>query len=529
MLLVVKCRSALFLFLTAIAVTTAMAYDGSEAFLHYYKVPDEVIAQYKSVCQSIVLSDTASDTLKHAKDEFDLAIPKLLGGSVLPLADGAGAIVLAPQGSSLVASANIDYSAVNDEGFIIKTSGGKTYITGKNQVAVLRGAFHFLRLMQTAKDIGNLNIAENPYFYFRVLDHWYNHYNSSVDAERLYGGKRAFKMENFGSLTSTELTRIINYCRMAVSLGLNGMCPDNVNTYRGGGLGNYKCLEVTNLKTQKIFADLIGTYGLKYYLSVSYASPKLVTPKIGTNDAYKDSTARKWWRDKVDTVRAYIKNFNGFLMKADSEGEDGPRSSYGETQSQGANPIALALKRYGHVMIWRTFIYDTSDPDFAKCQSKEFINQTWDSAVILRTKDGPRDFQMIEPPNQLLAMSGVRHGMEFQITQEYTGQAIHLCWLVPKWKKILDWDIKGASLWSGAAGTLAHQLLKGGSSATGGVWAIGNLSDTVNWTGHFLAQANYYGWGRLAWNPTLSADEHRRRLDQEQRGQRLQFRECSIS
>jgi alpha-glucuronidase len=494
----------------SLAANTALfAYDGSQAFLHYYAVPEAMKAEYQSVCKSLVISNAASDTLKNAKAEFDLAIPKLLGGSALPVADGEGAIVLAEQGSAPVASAGIDYSGVSDEGYIIKSSGGKTYITGKNQVAVLRGAFHFLRLIQLSKSIVNLNIIENPYFSFRVLDHWINHYGSSVETERCYGGGRVFKMENFGNLSASDRSRVTDYCRMAVSLGLNGMCPDNVNTYRTGSLGNYKCLEEANLKTQKVFADIIGTYGLKYYLSVSYASPRLVNPKISSADAYKVAAAKQWWVDKVKMVENYIANFGGFLMKADSEGEEGPRSTYGEKQSQGANPIAEALKPHGHVMIWRTFIYDTSDPDFAVNQSKEFADppQTWDESVILRMKDGPRDFQMVEPPHQLLAMSGVRLGMEFQITQEYTGQDKHLCWLVPRWKQVLDYDIQGAAKWNGAAGTITHQLLKGAGTRTGGVWAISNLSSAANWTGHFLHQANYYGWGRLAWNPTLSAEQ----------------------
>ncbi len=487
------------------------AYDGSETFLHYYAAPEPMKTEYKNVCKSIVLSNTSSDTLKNAKNELDIAIPKLLGGSALPVADGEGAIVLAEQGSAPVSSAGIDYSKLNDEGFIIKSIGGKTYITGKNQVAVLRGTFHFIRLMQTAKSIKNLDIVENPYFPIRVLDHWINHYGSNVETERVYGGGRVFKMENFGRLTDNEKKRIIDYCRMATALGLNGMCPDNVNTYREGSLGNYKCLEESNLATQKVFADMIGTWGLKYYLSVSYASPRIVNPKISTADVYKSEDARRWWKNKVEVVRSNIKNFGGFLMKADSEGEEGPRSTYGESQSEGANPMAQALKQYGHVMIWRTFIYDTSDPDFAVNQSKEFADppQTWDEAVIIRMKDGPRDFQMIEPPHQLLAMPGARLGMEFQITQEYTGQDKHLCWLVPRWKQVLDWDIKGspAASWSGAAGTITHQLLRGSGSRTGGVWAISNLSDATNWTGHFLHQANYYGWGRLAWNPTLPAEQ----------------------
>ncbi len=513
MITIAKFRSAIFFLTIALGATTTSAYNGSDAFLHYYPAPGSVLQQYESVCRNIVVSDTVHDTLHHALAEFDVAMPIMLGGATLPRAGtpGAGSIVLAEQGSAPVAAAGINYGTVTGEGFIIQTINGATYISGTSQVGVLRGAFRFLRLMQTQKNITNLNIVDNPYFSCRVLDHWYNHYGSAVDNERLYGGKRAFKMEDFGNLSGAELTRVINYCRMAVSLGLNGMCPDNVNTYESGALDNYKCLEASNLANEKAFADLIGTYGLKYYLSVSYASPRLVTPTIASADAFHDTTmtgAEKWWYDKVDTVRAYIKNFGGFLLKADSEGEQGPVTTYGETESEGANPIAQALKRYGYNLIWRTFIYGLENPDFAICQSDEFANpaQTWDSSLILRSKDGPRDFQPIEPPNQLFEMPGVRHGLEFEITQEYTGQAIHLCWLVPRWKEFLDWNLVGASQWNGAAGTTCSQLIQGAGTTTGGIWGIGNLSDTVNWTGHFLAQANYYGFGRLAWNPNLSAD-----------------------
>ncbi len=485
------------------------AYNGSKTWLYYTPVTDPTLkAQYQSVCASLVLSDKNSDTLKNAKEEFDLAMPELLGGSKLPSTDGPGAIVLAPEGSSLLAE-GIDFSNVSEEGFIIKSIGNKTYITGKSQVGILRGVFRFIRLMQTGKTINNLHIVESPYFPLRVLDHWYNHYGSNPDTERVYGGNRVFRMENFGNLSESELKRIKDYCRMAASLGLNGVCPDNVNTYRGSSIKNYQCLEEAKLKTQKIFADIIGTYGLKYYLSVSYASPKLIDPKTNTANAYANEQAKKWWFDRVDMIHQYIANFGGFLMKADSEGEDGPRGTYGLSQSQGANPMAEALKRYGYNLIWRTFVYNNKD-DFAISQWKEFEGQTWDEAVILRTKDGPRDFQTVEPPNPLLGLKGVRHGMEFQITQEYTGQGIHLCWLVPKWRQILHWDLKGAPLNSGTEGSITYQILRGTGDPVkggGGVWGISNLSDTVNWTAQFLAQANYYGFGRLAWDPTLTEEQ----------------------
>jgi len=499
---------ALALVLLAGLRISLFAYNGSETWLHYTSVPDNMKSSYSGVCKRIVLSDTASDTLKNARAEFDMAIPGLLGGSALPLSDGDGAIVLAEEGSDPVASAGINYDALTDEGFIIKSAGSRTYITGKTQVGVLYGAYHFIRLMQTAKPIDELDIIENPYFPYRVLDHWYNHYGSSPDTERVYGGNRVFRMENFGNLSEEETARIVKYCRMAVSLGLNGVCPDNVNTYRGGSIGNYKCLEVSNLRTQKVFADLIGTYGLKYYLSVSYASPKLVNPKTDPLSVDgREPHVQQWWNDKVDTVRAYIKNFGGFLMKADSEGEDGPYTTLTITQSEGANPMAKALQRYGHTLIWRTFVYENQG-DFVQHQTDYFKDQTWEPGVLLRMKDGPRDFQTVEPPHHLLRLAEVRKGMEFQITQEYTGQAIHLCWLVPRWKSILDYDMKVA-VSEGTEGSKTYQILRGDGrfGSGGGVWGISNFSDTVNWTGQFMAQANSYGFGRLAWNPLLTESE----------------------
>ncbi len=515
-----KFRSAAFGCIIAVAATAAMAaYNGSDAFLHYYLAPSNVLTQYQSVCQNIVVSDSMHDTLKHALAELDTAMPKLLGGNKLPRQStpGTGSIVIAEQGSAPVANAGIVYTSVNSEGYTIQTINGATYISGTSQVGVLHGVFRFLRLMQTQKNINGLNLVDNPYFNYRVLDHWYDHYQTGATGAHLYAGGRAFKMEDFGNLTyppsstyAAEYARVISYCRMLCAMGLNGVCPDDVNTYQSGGLKNYTCLEASNLVHEKVFADLIGTYGIKYYLSVCYASPLLVTPIISSADAYHDSTmsgAKKWWYNKIDTVRAYIHNFGGFLLKADSEGEPGPVSTYGETESEGANPIAQALGRYGYVLIWRTFVYSSSaSSDFAEYQSQQFINQTWDSSVIMRSKDGPRDFQMIEPVNQLFQIGGVRHGMEVEVDHEYTGQAIHADWLFPRWQQVLQWNNVGASQWDGAAGVQTSQILKGAGKTTGGMWGIANISDTVNWTGLCLLQADLYGYGRLTWNPNANED-----------------------
>ena len=486
-------------------------YDGSETWLHYTAVDASMQAKYAGVCQSIVLSNANSDTLKNAKSELDIAMPKLLGGSALPVTEAvaAGAIVLAPEGSPLVASAGIDYSAINIEGFVIKSAGGATFISGKNEVGVLRGVFHFLRLMQMGKEISSLDVKESPYFAYRVLDHWYYHYGSTGQrTDRVYGGGRVFAMENFGKLNqeSAERTRVINYCRMAASIGLNGVTPDCVNTVTMGSV-NWQVLQEDKLKTQKVFADIIGTWGLKYFLTVSYDSPRLVGG-LSDSDPRKSTTVN-WWKDRVKMVAGYIANFGGFLMKADSESESGPLSVFNSDQATGSSPLADALKGYG-VLIWRTFIYTSNkNDDFAVTQMETFANKNWNENVILRMKDGPRDFQVVEPPNFIATLGGARMGMEVQVTQEYTGQDKHVCWLVPRWKQVFDWNMVGADIRKGVEGTKMHQILRADNTLNngGGLWGISNLSDAKNWTGHYLHQANAYGYGRLAWNPLLTEDQ----------------------
>lgn len=498
-----------YLLISALMPISIFAYDGSETWLHYTAVPTELKAGYDAVCQSLVVSDPESDTLKNAKSEIDLAMKSLLGKTLsVGSSVAAGAIVLAPEGSPLMASAGIDYGAISKEGFIIKSAGSVTYITGKTEVGVLRGVFTFLRQMQLGKSISNLDIKESPYFAYRVLDHWYHHYQfKGQSAERLYGGDRVLKMENFGNLNkeSPERTLVINYCRMAASLGLNGVTPDCVNTVTMGSV-NWQVLQEDKLKTQKVFADIIGTWGLKYYLSVSYNSPNLISNI--SSDPRKPETV-KWWQDRVKMVVKYCANFGGFLMKADSEDEQGPLSVFNSDQATGAAPLAEALGEYG-VLIWRTFIYTKSkNDDFAVTQMETFSGKTWHKNVILRMKDGPRDFQVVEPPNFIATIGGARLGMELQVTQEYTGQDKHVCWLVPKWKQVFDWNMVGAQTREGVEGTKMHQILTGDNTWEngGGIWGISNLSNAKNWTGHYLHQANAYGFGRLTWNPLLSADQ----------------------
>lgn len=500
-----------YLLVSALLPAGIFAYDGSETWLHYSPVPDDLKAGYDAACQSLVISNAESDTLKNAKAEIDLGMKGLLGKTLtVGTSVASGAIVLAPEGSPLVESAGIDYSAINKEGFIIKSSGGAIYITGKNEVGVLRGTFAFLRQMQMGKTISNLDIKESPYFAYRVLDHWWNHYRSSPDVERVYGGGRIYTMENFDDLANgggSERERIVTYCRMAASLGLNGITPDGVNTTTMNS-HNWECLKDGNIRDLKNFADILNTFGLKTFLAVSYTSPERVGG-LSTSDPTNNGVI-SWWEKKVDQIFENIPNFGGFLIKADSESEFGPSSAYGKNQSDGAKPIADALAKHGATLIWRTFIYSSDNNlDYAVTQMETFHDQTWHPNIILRMKDGPRDFQVVEPPNFIATYGGIRHGMEFQVTQEYTGQDKHVCWLVPKWKQIYDWNMKGAQLREGVEGTLTHQILRGDNTweRGGGVWGISNLNSAKNWTGHYLHQANAYGYGRLAWNPLLSADQ----------------------
>jgi alpha-glucuronidase len=326
--------------------------------------------------------------------------------------------------------------------------------------------------------------------------------NMDGGIERGYAGKSIFyKDKQF----TDELNRIQDYARLLSSVGINGIAINNVNVH---------AVE-TNLITRSLLprvaevADIFRAYGIKTFLSVNYASP-IEIGNLLTADPL-DTGVQEWWKMKAKEISRYIPDFGGFLVKADSEHRPGP-FTYNRNHADGANMLAAALEPFGGLVIWRCFVYNClqdwrdRSTDRARAAYDHFkpLDGHFHENVILQIKNGPMDFQVREAVSPLFgAMEQTNQMMEFQITQEYTGQQKHLCYLVPQWKEFLDFDT-----YARGEGTPVKNIVDGSTfqNRYSGIAAVSNIGNDYNWTGHTLAQANFYGFGRLTWNPDLAAE-----------------------
>lgn len=356
--------------------------------------------------------------------------------------------------------------------YSINVTNGKIQLTASTDIGLLYGAFHLLRLQQSGADYTSYNnIKESPAYELRILDHWDN---PDGTVERGFAGKSIF-------WTDKELNTALikQYGRANASIGINGAVLNNVNAKPA-------TLSTQQLERARQIADILRPYGIRVFLSVNFASP-IRLGGLTTADPL-NADVIKWWKDKVDEIYKMIPDFGGFLVKANSEGEPGP-CDYGRSHAQGANMLAKVLKKHNGIVMWRSFVYDPNDNDRAKQAYKEFMpldGQFLDN-VIIQIKNGPIDFQPREPYSPLFtAMQKTPMMVEFQITQEYLGAANHLVFLAPMWKEFFGY-VKPSSL-----------------KAMAGVSNIGN---DVNWCGHHFAQANWYAFGRLAWNPELTSEQ----------------------
>ncbi|MEK3882499.1 alpha-glucuronidase family glycosyl hydrolase [Paenibacillus sp. PL2-23] len=391
------------------------------------------------------------------------------------------------------------------EGFVIRTvkDGKRAYIAiaGKSERGLLYGVFHFLRLLQTEGiGEGGLNVVERPCFGLRMINQWDN-MDGSI--ERGYAGESIFYRDN---AVLKDSPRIRDYARLLASVGINGIAINNVNVHQ----------EETKLITERYLPDvariaaIFRAYGIKLYLSVNFAGP-VELGQLDTADPL-DASVQAWWRERAECVYRHIPDFGGFLVKADSENRPGP-FTYGRDHADGANVLADALLPYGGIVLWRCFVYNCHQDwrdrstDRAKAAYDHFkpLDGRFRDNVVLQIKNGPMDFQVREPVSPLFgAMPRTNGMMEFQVTQEYTGQQRHVCYLVPQWKEVLNFDtrLKGE-------GTFVKDIAAGRTHPYShcGITAVSNIGDDDNWTGHHLAQSNLYGYGRLIWNPELSAEE----------------------
>lgn len=400
--------------------------------------------------------------------------------------------------ASLVLQVNSG-SALEEDGFTIETADDQTIITSKNESGLLYGLYHLVRLLQQGDDLTDY-LKSEPTNKVRMINHWDN-FDGSV--ERGYAGRSIF-FEGNQFRRDDETVR--HYARLLASVGINALTINNVNVHQEESyfITDKYLGEVAHL------ADIFRLYGIRLFLSVNFASPMEVA-KLETADPL-DQDVQLFWTDAVDKIYQYMPDFGGFVVKADSENRPGP-FTYNRTHADGANMLGRSLKKYGGIVFWRCFVYNnhqdwrdrTTDRARAAYDHFKPLDGQFDDNVILQIKNGPMDFQVREAVSPLFgALEKTNQVLEFQIAQEYTGQQKHIFYLVPQWKEVLDFDTYKDGKGSTVQTILNHYPEQG---QTNGITAVVNVGRDDNWTGHKLAQANLYGYGRLIWNPTLTAEE----------------------
>ena len=383
-------------------------------------------------------------------------------------------------------------NSLGDEGFSINCVGKHVTVTANTDAARLYAIFYLKRLADCGVKIDDkFLVTEKPAFRYRVLNHWDN---PNLTVERGYAGKSLWKWEELPDKIRPEYEE---YARANASIGINGTVLNNVNA-------DPCMLTPEYLEKVKVLADIFRPYNIKVYLSLNFAAPKHLAG-LKTSDPL-DKDVIKWWNDKVAEIYSKIPDFGGFLVKANSEGQSGPQD-YGRTHADGANMIADALKPYGGIVMWRAFVYAATSPDRAKQAVEEFmpLDGQFRDNVIIQIKNGPVDFQPREPFSPLFGQLEHTNVMaEMQITQEYLGHSNHMVYLHPMWKECLDSD----TYQNGEGSTVAAETLgKVHGNTISAIAGVTNIGDRVNWCGHHMAQANWYAFGRMAWNPELSSEQ----------------------
>lgn len=380
----------------------------------------------------------------------------------------------------------------SDDSYRIRGNNRKGYVlSARHEKGLLYAAYHLLRLQETNQLTERISLKETPKYDLRILNHWDN-LNGTV--ERGYAGRSLWQWDELPEIVSPHYRE---YARANASVGINGTVLNNVNA-------SPDILKEDYLKKVKVLADVFRPYGLKVYLSVNFSSPKLIGGLPDSDPL--NPQVQHWWKEKTKEIYTLIPDFGGFLVKANSEGQPGPQD-YGRTHADGANMLADALKPYQGIVMWRAFVYNPSTEDRAKQAYNEFmpLDGEFRDNVLIQVKNGPVDFQPREPFSPLIgAMQKTAIMPELQITQEYLGFSNHLVYLASQWKEFFDSDTYSKGSGSTVAKSTDNTLFKNKVSAIAGV---ANTGLDTNWTGHHFAQANWYAFGRLAWNHQLSADE----------------------
>jgi alpha-glucuronidase len=482
-----------------ISMFSARAEDGYRLWLRYDRITDKnLLADYRVQAGNVLL-EGGSPTVLAAREELVNGLSGLLDtkiSSALSLTEHS-IIIGTPASSATIASLHLAaLGKLGNEGFFIGTQkiAGKNciVITANTDAGVLYGSFHFLQLLQSQKNIHQLAISSSPKIQLRILNHWDN-MNRTV--ERGYAG---FSLWKWHLLPGYIDQRYKDYARANASIGINGSVISNVNA-------NAQMLTKEYLVKVAALADVFRPYGIKVYLSAKFSAP-IEIGKLKTADPF-DEEVKQWWKKKVDEIYSYIPDFGGFLVKANSEGQPGPQN-YKRTHADGANMLADALAPHKGIVMWRAFVYSNETPtDRTKQAYDEFkpFDGQFKPNVIVQVKNGPLDFQPREPFHPLFgAMPKTPVMMEFQVTQEYLGQGTNLVYEAPLMKEVLD-----ADTYSNGKGTTVGSIIDGSAEhhTITGIAGVSNIGDDRNWCGHPFAQANWFAYGRLAWDHTRSSDE----------------------
>ena len=488
------------------------ATDYDPCWLRYDRVPEaDRREKYRRRVTHVYASDRAPE-LGAAREELRAGLEGLLGREPHlwqhPPRSVDGFLAVGHPDEMRVIGDSVDADRVrslDDEGYLLRDveweGADVLVVTAPTDAGVLRGVFDLLRRMSVGESLAGLDVTSEPANAERVVNHWDNPFRGSI--ERGYAGRSIFDWERLPDLRE----RYVDYARLLASVGINGLVLNNVNTGIPSRPGEndvtanrhgWQLLAPENLRKTAALADLFRRYGITVYLSVNYAAPM----RLGDLDTADplSSDVEEWWARKADEVYEAIPDFGGFVVKADSEGQPGPYD-YDRNHAEGANVIARALAPHGGRVWWRAFVYaDHDDRAVEAYETFEPLDGEFDDNVTVQIKNGPIDFQPREPVSTLFgSMDDTALGCELQITQEYTGQAVYACYLVPQWKEVLEFDTHGDG-----PGTPVKDTL--GARPGEGIVGVGGPGEDRNWTGHYLSQANLYGFGRLVWNPDLDAE-----------------------
>ncbi len=485
-------KASFVLFVLFCGISAVKADDGYRLWLRYDKVPSA--DKYRDRIQSIAVHGKSA-TFDAIRRELSVGCAGLLGTSiVVGDRDDASVIVGTPQTSNFIRKLGwvIELQRIEPGGYRIRTvrDGNRSVIViaSATDVGTLYGTFHFLRLLQTEQPLARLHLDQSPRLSFRILNHWDN-LDGSI--ERGYAGKSLW---NWSELPAHIDPRLTDYARANASIGINGSVLNNVNA-------NAQILTAEYLEKVAAIANVFRPYGIRVYLSARFSAP-IELGKLPTADPL-DRAVIEWWKAKADEIYKLIPDFGGFVVKANSEGQPGPRT-YSRTHADGANMLAAALEPHLGLVIWRAFVYDMKpgyDRAGAAYENLHPFDGKFARNVLLQVKNGPIDFQPREPFHPLFGgMPQTQVIPELQITQEYLGFSNHFVFLATMWREFFDSDTYADGRGSTVAKEVSDKYLSG-------ISGVANTGSDRNWTGHHMLQANWYAFGRLAWNPDTSSEQ----------------------